>query len=75
MGEPLTPYQYELVWRLMQEPMTANELVTVAGIRAHGSSPRSVAQSLRALVARGWIARDEAGAYRATERAREAVSW
>lgn len=70
---PLAAYQYEMVWHLLQEPLTAAELLTE--VRYAGATPLSMASRLRPLVKRGWIERSPTGIYRATEKARRAVSW
>jgi len=77
-ADPLSPYLYELVWRLLQEPLTAAELAAVHNTPSPSWgkwTAQETANRLRSLVARGWVTREETGIYRATPRAREAVSW
>lgn len=72
-GEPLYPYQYELIWGLLREPRRAADLAGWG--RWRGMSAQGIAARLRPLVARGWIRQDGVGVYSVTERGRGAVSW
>jgi hypothetical protein len=71
---PLAPYQYELVYALLYEPLTAGELASILRWRWVFTA-QGVASRLRPLVKRGWVERSETGIYRATDRARQAVCW
>jgi hypothetical protein len=71
-GDPLHPYQYELVHRLMSEPLSAGELTTLWPFRHWHASPLSMANRLPPLVRHGWLD-VEHGIYRATARARAAM--
>jgi hypothetical protein len=74
MSDPLMPYQYSLVWVLMHEGgLTAGELAHTAPVRHWNASPLAMANRLRPLVARGWLEVED-GIYRATARARAAMS-
>jgi hypothetical protein len=71
--EPLAPYQYEMVYVLLREPLSAGELAGVAPLYRFRMTAQEAANSLRPLVKRGWIERSPTGIYRATEKARQAV--
>jgi hypothetical protein len=74
VSDPLYPFQYEIIWRLMREPALAAELARLPRWRDLASA-QGMAGRLRPLVKRGWLIRDESGVYRATDKARKAVSW
>jgi hypothetical protein len=73
-AEVLLPYQYEMIFALIQEPLTAAGLGCAMPGRWRWSA-QQVSPRLRPLVKRGWVERDDSGVYRATQRAIEAVSW
>lgn len=72
---PLAPYEYEMVWWLIREPLTAGELHECLPFFKRPSSTQATASKLAVLAKRGWIERSPTGIYRATEKARQAVSW
>ena len=78
-SEPLYPYQYEIVWHLMQQPRTAAQLTRLLSFKHSSTSILGTVNQMRPLLRRGWVRKSESdpasGIYEATERAREAVSW
>lgn len=70
----LLPYQYELIFCVIHEPLTAAEIGAAMPMRWRWTA-QEVSPRLRPLLKRGWVERDESGIYRATQRAIEAVSW
>lgn len=70
---PLMPYQYEIVFALFDQPLTAGEMCHEPFARECGASPLSMASRMRPLVKRGWISRDDSGIYRVTPWARSAM--
>lgn len=76
--DALYPYQYELLWAILREPLAASELAASwpgrSYIQYNANPALAISNRLRPLVKRGWLTLDD-GIYRATDRAREAVSW
>lgn len=72
---PLLPYQYEIVFACLQEPLSAYDISCEWRWRQLGASPQAMANRMRPLVRRGWLARSDAGIYRTTKSGRRAVSW
>jgi len=70
------PHEFEMLWHLSQEPMTAGELAGVLNCtrppHAHRSA-RTVGTQLRGHVKRGFLVRDESFIYRLTEEGRRYV--
>lgn len=81
--EPISTHQYEMVYALIRENLTAQELTFMWPFRnwvQYSSNPTfAMANRLRPLIKRGWIEKlpnDPASLiYTATQRAREAVCW
>lgn len=77
------PYQYEIVYALLRERLTAHELSCMWPFRKFGeynANPTlAMVNRMRPMIARGWIElipEDPAsGIYQATARAREALCW
>lgn len=72
----LAPYQYQLVYALLVEPLSAYELTCQWPWRdeRYPTTPQAMAGRLRPLVQRGWITLNN-GIYRITPKGRQSISW
>lgn len=70
------PYEFELLWRLAQGPLTAAELAEEMNrpmARRYNETPLTVGTKLKGHVRRGFLSRDEHLIYRITEKGRAYV--
>lgn len=69
------PHEFDLLWRLSLEPLTAGELGRSLPLSSPSryDSARTTGTKLKGLVRRGFIRRDESGIYRITKEGRAYV--